>query len=206
MKRCPQCEFIYEDEQSLCDMDGIALVASSEVLTAALEPERPATKPTKSRAGRFLIMAVAVVVLGLVLILVYSISAQRARMRVAVSSPSLVAANLQPTDAESITRRPLAQPLNHSPAVEAPKSPEVRRTAEPGQIAISDEPEVTKPVPAASQTFTPGLDGKSRPANFNPKPRSMNQKSVENGRAQKGSTFGSILIKAVRILKTPFTH
>ncbi|MFN2517087.1 MAG: hypothetical protein ABR556_12840, partial [Pyrinomonadaceae bacterium] len=26
MKLCPQCEFIYEDEQSLCDMDGSVLV------------------------------------------------------------------------------------------------------------------------------------------------------------------------------------
>jgi len=29
MKRCPQCEFIYEDDQSLCDMDGILLVPDS---------------------------------------------------------------------------------------------------------------------------------------------------------------------------------
>ena len=25
MKRCPQCEFIYEDEQTMCDMDGAVL-------------------------------------------------------------------------------------------------------------------------------------------------------------------------------------
>lgn len=29
MKLCPQCEFIYEDDQSLCDMDGSALVYNS---------------------------------------------------------------------------------------------------------------------------------------------------------------------------------
>jgi hypothetical protein len=29
MKRCPQCEFIYEDDQSVCDMDGIRLVLDS---------------------------------------------------------------------------------------------------------------------------------------------------------------------------------
>ena len=32
MKRCPQCEFLYEDEQSLCDMDGILLVYDSRQL------------------------------------------------------------------------------------------------------------------------------------------------------------------------------
>ena len=26
MKLCPQCEFIYEDEQNFCDMDGETLV------------------------------------------------------------------------------------------------------------------------------------------------------------------------------------
>ena len=26
MKLCPQCQFIYEDDQNLCDMDGNALV------------------------------------------------------------------------------------------------------------------------------------------------------------------------------------
>ncbi len=32
MKRCPQCEFIYEDDQSLCDMDGVLLVLDSRTL------------------------------------------------------------------------------------------------------------------------------------------------------------------------------
>ena len=32
MKRCPQCEFIYEDDQSLCDMDGVLLVFDSRTL------------------------------------------------------------------------------------------------------------------------------------------------------------------------------
>ena len=32
MKKCPQCEFIYEDDQSLCDMDGVLLVFDSRTL------------------------------------------------------------------------------------------------------------------------------------------------------------------------------
>jgi hypothetical protein len=32
MKKCPQCEFIYEDDQSLCDMDGVLLVFDSRSL------------------------------------------------------------------------------------------------------------------------------------------------------------------------------
>lgn len=32
MKKCPQSEFIYEDDQSLCDMDGVLLVFDSRTL------------------------------------------------------------------------------------------------------------------------------------------------------------------------------
>lgn len=33
MKRCPECEFVYEDEQQLCDMDGAELLHDLSVLT-----------------------------------------------------------------------------------------------------------------------------------------------------------------------------
>ena len=36
MKRCPQCEFIYEDDQSLCDMDGVLLVFDARTLPSVL--------------------------------------------------------------------------------------------------------------------------------------------------------------------------
>ena len=32
MKRCLQCEFVYEDEQSVCDMDGSELVHEADSL------------------------------------------------------------------------------------------------------------------------------------------------------------------------------
>jgi hypothetical protein len=210
MKRCPQCEFIYEDDQSLCDMDGIALVKSPEALIltriAALETVRPAAKSTKSRAWRFLLTAVASIVLGLVLILVYSVSTQleRARMRVASSSPAQVTADLRVPGVDSTSGRSLAQPLDSSPPVEPPRSPEVRELAAQEQVAIAAA--VAKPAPSVSQTLNPGLEGKSKPTSFSPKPRSMNQKAAENTNPKKGSTIGSILRKAGRILKKPFTR
>ena len=36
MKRCPQCEFVYEDEQTVCDMDGSELL--HEALSLPLQP------------------------------------------------------------------------------------------------------------------------------------------------------------------------
>ncbi len=44
MKRCPQCEFIYEDDQSCCDMDGIDLVFDHAT--------PPLNKPKTSRPGK----------------------------------------------------------------------------------------------------------------------------------------------------------
>ena len=54
MKRCPQCEFIYEDDQSLCDMDGVLLVFDSRTLPslhalATVSAPLPEKGPRRSR-------------------------------------------------------------------------------------------------------------------------------------------------------------
>ena len=41
MKRCPQCDFIYEDDQSLCDMDGRELVYHSGPVALEGSPTQP---------------------------------------------------------------------------------------------------------------------------------------------------------------------
>ena len=38
MKRCPQCEFIYEDEQRTCDMDGAVLTLDGNSTTDQVKP------------------------------------------------------------------------------------------------------------------------------------------------------------------------
>jgi hypothetical protein len=43
MKLCPQCDFIYEDEQTVCDMDGKELVSQPPVVETPV-----ATSPTSS--------------------------------------------------------------------------------------------------------------------------------------------------------------
>jgi hypothetical protein len=50
MKRCPLCEFIYEDDQSVCDMDGIELV----LINGALVPVGKETtlRPPRDRVLR----------------------------------------------------------------------------------------------------------------------------------------------------------
>ncbi len=212
MKRCPLCEFIYEDEQSLCDMDGIALVASPEALAiegiSATEPVGYATISTRSRAMRLFITAVAGVVLGLVLVLVYSVSNQRARMRVTSSSPAQVAVDSQSPAADSTTAAPLAQPLDSTQSPEPPKTPETRESPARDAIVITDSPEGAKPLPEASQSLAPRFESKSKPGIAKPKPQGVNLKghAEENTNTKKDSAVGSILKKAANILKKPFKH
>ena len=70
MKRCPQCEFIYEDDQSLCDMDGVLLVFDSRNLPNlhALAPlSGPAGKAQKrNRTAPAFATLILVIVLGMV--------------------------------------------------------------------------------------------------------------------------------------------
>ena len=89
MKRCPQCEFIYEDDQSLCDMDGILLVFDSQKL-----PKQG--KSQKSPLRNRIVTVFAVLVLTTVLSLVYYVAThQRKVVQSADSIPSVNAA--QPT-------------------------------------------------------------------------------------------------------------
>src|SRR5215813_12919464 len=80
MKRCPECEFLYEDEQDRCDMDGTRL-SFTATLPALPAPPEAVTAP-KSRWAAFTVPLLAVVVLASVLFILYR-SAPRG-----VNSPS----------------------------------------------------------------------------------------------------------------------
>src|SRR5438445_7741024 len=72
MKRFPECDFIYESDQSFCDMDGRELVQDPR-----LEPlqqnvaEEPTTPAVKSKWRSFIFPVAATVVLVAVLFLAY---------------------------------------------------------------------------------------------------------------------------------------
>jgi cytoskeletal protein RodZ len=175
MKRCPKCEFIYEDDQSLCDMDGVLLVLDSRKLPdhGALQTvPAPKTAPKRNRA----VPAFATVILALVLGLVYYVSVHR---RVTQNSytppPPSAASTSNPVPAEvNINPTPEAQP----PASEEPK-PE---PAKPGAAAAAPAPvkkaAVTRPTPAPAKS-------------------KADEKKDE-------SKVNSILKKTGRILKKPF--
>lgn len=174
MKRCPKCEFIYEDDQSLCDMDGALLVLDSRTLPHlhALETiPAPKTAPKRNRA----VPAFATLTLALVLGLVYYVSVQRraaqnsytppAPSAAAPSNPAPVEANVNPT--------PESQP-----AVEEPK------------------PEPQKATAAAVAAPAPVKKAAIKPAPIPAKPKVEEKKE--------DSKVNSILKKTGRILKKPF--
>ena len=60
MKRCPLCDFIYEDSQGVCDMDGIELVQDGGALIpvgkeTAPETPAPARSPRRRRTLHLLL-------------------------------------------------------------------------------------------------------------------------------------------------------
>ena len=89
MKRCPQCDFVYEDDQSLCDMDGSELFHAAQTLplppleSVATEPASialgPASQPVKTKRTSFAVTAIAAVVLMTVLFMVYYAVTHRSR-------------------------------------------------------------------------------------------------------------------------------
>jgi hypothetical protein len=69
MKRCPQCEFIYEEDQRLCDMDGAALIHDPRALVdKTVRPDNPASRPGLKLFGQ---LGIPLVILSVVAFYVF---------------------------------------------------------------------------------------------------------------------------------------
>src|SRR5262245_10335273 len=86
MKRCPQCEFIYEDDQSHCDMDGTRLIHDNHKLPK-LQALNTTTSVEKSKTRGRLVALVATLVLAGVMALVYYVSMRQPPRTTAVAIP-----------------------------------------------------------------------------------------------------------------------
>ena len=122
MKRCPQCEFIYEDDQSLCDMDGVLLVFDSRSLPSdhALTTVPAKAQPKRHRA----VPAFATLILALVLSMVYYVSTQRKATQSAYTAPPSAATTINAVPVPEVNPTPAAQPSEtvQPEEVEQPKS------------------------------------------------------------------------------------
>ncbi|HEV2884682.1 MAG TPA: hypothetical protein VGW36_07475 [Pyrinomonadaceae bacterium] len=73
MKRCPECEFIYENEQNICDMDGRLLIFDPSTLSIeATSQETPqATPKTPSRSRWKFLLVLLLPILGILVPVVF---------------------------------------------------------------------------------------------------------------------------------------
>ena len=138
MKRCPKCEFIYEDDQSLCDMDGVLLVLDSRTLpnTRALQTVEAKTPPPRRNRA---VPAFATLILALVLGLVYYVSIQRN------------ANTYTPPPSAASTSNPVAEvnPTPESqPSTEEPKPEPAKVVVAPAAVAVPVKKTVAKPAPS----------------------------------------------------------
>jgi hypothetical protein len=137
MKRCPKCEFIYEDDQSLCDMDGALLVLDSRNLPNlhALQTVRGLkTSPKRNRA----VPAFATLILALVLGMVYYVSTEG-----------------QPTEDDLIPAQPTTasmwHPMPRMIPAEQPKPELPRSTAAAASAAVPVRKAPAKPALTATK-------------------------------------------------------
>lgn len=175
MKRCPHCEFLYEDDQSLCDMDGMELVHAPGLLTN----KGSATKPPATQRAKSRLISVAAILVGaflLLAVLSFLYSALGFRARQNASQPSVE----EPANLESISDS--TEVLGELTAVQPAENTsdtEVNSSAGP-----TSHPSPKRQEKSASQVKS------------NPKKDTKNQ--------NKDSKVESVLKKAGRILKKPF--
>lgn len=185
MKRCTQCEFIYEDDQSLCDMDGKELVydagpiafaggfSSTSTNIQANAAKKPASLRAPSQLRRFAVLALAGVLLAALLFVVYYALTNRSR------------ASNRNQSSNQTSDHSLDQSPNQSPGQSAPRADATQSSAT--ELAAA---------PSVSLTETTSLEqlaeqSSSSPANLmpnSPTPSSSRRaKSLTNVRLAPGS-------------------
>lgn len=203
MKRCPQCEFIYEDDQSHCDMDGASLTHDSHPLPKlqALTTTRTETL-NKSKWRTRVVPIIAALILTSVLGLVYYVSIRQ-------SSRRSTAVAISPT-AESPANNLEASPASTSTGVASPESsgetdsnttPETKATTEANtarEPSSAVQPDSKKPeTKSSTKPTTIDRKPKTKPQAQNSTSPTASVKPVE----KKDSKVRSVLRKTGRFLK-----
>jgi len=152
MKRCPKCEFIYEDDQSLCDMDGVLLVLDTRTLPnlhALQTVPAPKITPKRNRA----VPAFATLILALVLGMVYYVSTQRkAAQNADIPAQPTAATTLQPVpevkptpEAQPSAEEPKPEPVKTTTAAAVPvKKVTAKPTSTPNKAKVDEKKDDSK--------------------------------------------------------------
>ncbi|MGH9968427.1 MAG: hypothetical protein ACREBG_11450 [Pyrinomonadaceae bacterium] len=196
MKRCIQCDFVYEDDQVLCDMDGSDL-AYEPTLHPFERNAAPETGggSTRSKWKSIAALPVVVFILGAVLF-VGNYSAHRPTPQAAHQPTKVVVdqATDQPATPNPVVETPVVEP----PVAEPPVVETTPAKQQPPQIpannvkASKGAAPILKPSPARIRPATPPrVERKPLPAKANHK---------------KESKIGGFLKKTSRLIKKPFKN
>lgn len=203
MKRCPQCEFIYEDDQSRCDMDGIDLVFDHP--TPSLTPPKPAPRAKQNNSRRS-VLSIIGVVLGVLLFAIVFASLERA---VTVSSEPAVhpqASVSQTTPQDDIANRPPRDAAE--PVAEDPSVTRVSNTAKASRIAASEPAREPASKPAAEPLERNSLGTRGVVLGSVPRQNRIDATQSQPGMirppAKKDSKVVSIVKKTGRFFKKAF--
>jgi hypothetical protein len=160
VKRCTQCDFIYEDDQSLCDMDGKELVYDANPValeggfssTSTYVEERVSTKParlwTTWQPRRVAALTVLTILLAALLFVVYYALTHQSRAGYSNQSAN------QSTD-QSLDRS-TARPVTAQPsAADAPLSLAETTSAEEAAAQSSSSPANLTPISPSPSSSRP---------------------------------------------------
>lgn len=184
MKRCPQCDFIYENDQRHCDMDGRELLhLPGPLLTTGGIATKPTAQLVKSQRRRLAVRVAAALILGAVLFFAfYGFMHRIPAEDITYSSAKVIASSgvapnlvLAPPAAQTEQVSPPPTPAQHEP---------------PRNVRTDDGSVAARPIAARFPT----------PTNKRHEMRSDPNKSNHT----KESTVGSFLKKTGRLLKKPF--
>ena len=157
MKLCPQCEFIYEDDQNLCDMDGEALVYDNRLgVFPDTLPAVTGRRPIKPRLRFRVVPAVAALAFPALLCLAYYAS-----FPLWDSKPK--SRSLKAETSETSPPLPLAPSQNNfssSPAAnpsQSPTIPEVPPVS--GSVSAHEVPDTPAQQSARAHTVAKPTDG-----------------------------------------------
>ena len=223
MKRCPECDFLYEDEQDRCDMDGTTLN-----FTATLPPlplPQPVVPHLKSIWSGFTIPLLVLVLLGTVLIILYRAAPSSSHSSAGVKKQEAVnqdtrrpAASelvtvpaMSPEPVELSTGTPTKatrsnRPLSSTSANEPAVAPASHIQIEPATPTVSaPKPAISQSSPKAASPVSEKPPASSYIISAHPKPSPGIPASQPATQAQeKDSKLKSFFKKAGRVLKKPF--
>ncbi|SRR6266536_679407 len=191
MKRCPECDFIYENDQRHCDMDGRELSFEPRTLPIAGGIAlRPAAGLVKSQRRRFAVRVAAAVILGAVLFVAfYGFMHRTPAQDITYSSAKVIASS--PAAPNLVAAPPPAVLTEQvSPSPSPLSSPTQTPHASAKHLRADDVTAPTRPITAPFRTPT------SQPQEIKSDPNKVNP--------NKESKVGSFLKKTGRLLKKPF--